>query len=92
MIPMAREQRVLRRNDLKQLCINNFWYNRGTNEEYAALLDKAENLTNVSTADILEIAYNILSHSKTEHTLEAICFEVARACISYFYLSKEEVG
>lgn len=83
------EKRVMSPDRLRALCIERNWYTRGNNEEYSRLLDRvtdccgcAENLT---TDKLVEIAIDIYDHSEiTYYTIEAILFELSRACYSYF--------
>lgn len=72
---------------LRQLCINNNWYTAGDNDEYEHLLfDLAANKENLSTADIIEIAADIMEHSNLsdDWALEDIAFEVARIATTHF--------
>lgn len=73
---------------LRQLCINMNWYTLGNNDEYGhLLLDLAENKENLSTADIIEIAEDILIHSELEpleENIYSIAYEVARKSYTFF--------
>lgn len=79
-----RETRRLYRDDLRRLCIENNWYTRGANVEYEKMLTFADNCQNITTADIVKIATDIISHSNTEHSASSICFEIAKVCNSFF--------
>lgn len=79
-----KETRKLYRDDLRRLCIKNNWYTRGTCEEYEKMLTFADACDNVTTADIVKIATDIICHSDTEHPATSICFEIARTCNSFF--------
>lgn len=82
-----KEIRRIRASDLRRLCIERDWYTAGTNDEYSHLLvDLADSKENVSTADIIEIAADIMAHSHLDEdcTIEDVAFEVARiACVSF---------
>ncbi len=73
--------------DLRQLCIEKNWYTAGDNEEYGHLLfDLAEHKKNLTTADVIEIAEDIMQHSKMDSdcTVEDVAFEVARIATVQF--------
>lgn len=78
------EIRKLYSGDLRQLCIKHNWYTRGKNEEYAPLLNAVDDLNNVTTDEIVNIAENILRHSITDYPLSSVCFEIAEICHSFF--------
>lgn len=83
------ETRTLNVYDLRNCCIRNNWYTRGTCKEYEALFDKLNDDTgcpvNMTTEKLVEIAEDIWEHSKiTDYTLETVLFELARTCTTYF--------
>lgn len=57
-----KEVRQLSACDLRALCISEDWYENGTNEEYANLMQMT-NKDNITTDDIVEIATDIYEHS-----------------------------
>ena len=62
-----KETRTLSAEDLRNLCIKNHWYTKGTCEEYSHLLyDLAENKEHLTTDDIIEIAEDIVAHSEID--------------------------
>ncbi len=70
--------------DLRQLCVEKDWYTAGDNDEYKHLLfDLASDKENITTADIIEIAEDIMEHSEMEPdcTIEGIALEVARIAV-----------
>ena len=82
-----KEIRKIRASALRQLCIDRDWYTTGDNDEYGHLLyDLADNKENLSTADIIEIATDIMEHSdlSADYTVESIAFEVARIADVFF--------
>jgi len=84
---MYKEVRTLSAENLRNLCIKQHWYTRGTNSEYDNLLfDLAADKENLTTADIIAIAEDISAHSNLldGQTIECIAFEVNRACIVFF--------
>jgi len=82
------ERRTLSNEDLRKLCTQNNWYTCGNNEEYGKMLRLANECKNVDAEVILTIAENILRHSDTEYPLESICFEIGRACNSFFSIER----
>ncbi len=82
-----KEIRKISARTLRQLCVDNDWYIMGDNDEYEHLLfDLAEHKENLSTADIIEIAADIMEHSElsSDCTIENIAFEVARIATTHF--------
>ena len=82
-----KEIRKIHASTLRQLCINQNWYTAGDNDEYGHLLfDLAQNKENLSTADIIEIAADIMAHSELDEDcrIESIAFEVARIADVFF--------
>ena len=82
-----KEVRKISAQALRQLCVDNNWYTAGDNDEYEhLLLDLAANKENLNTADIIEIAADIMEHSNLSDdcTIENIAFEVARIATTHF--------
>ena len=82
-----KEIRKIRASALRQLCIDRDWYTAGDNDEYGHLLfDLAGHKENLSTADIMSIAADIMEHSKlsSDYTIESVAFEVARIADVFF--------
>ena len=82
-----KEIRKIHASALRQLCIDHDWYTAGDNEEYGHLLfNLAGDKENLSTADIIEIAADIMAHSDLDDdcTIEEIAFEVARIANVFF--------
>lgn len=82
-----KEIRKISAGALRLLCLNNYWYTAGDNDEYGHLLfDLAANKENLSTADIIKIAEDIMEHSDLSDgcTIEGIAFEVARIATTHF--------
>lgn len=59
---MYREKRVLTAEDVREVCIQEEWYTRGTIEEYDALLNSIPD-ENLTTKEIVRIAEDIIVHS-----------------------------
>lgn len=82
------ETRHLFPDKLRALCVKNDWYTLGDNEEYSALMyslsDEEGFPVDATTEKLVEIAADILEHSDTDYTMDAVLFELARICISYF--------
>ncbi len=82
-----KEIRKIYARELRQLCVEKEWYTAGDNDEYGHLLfDLAEHKENLTTADIIAIAKDIMEHSEIEpdRTIEDVAFEVARiATVSF---------
>ena len=82
-----KEIRTLTAYSLRALCIRQNWYTAGDNDEYSHLLyDLAGNKENLSTADIIEIAADIMEHSELDAdcTIESVAFEVAQIANVFF--------
>lgn len=82
-----KETRRITARALRQLCIDNDWYTAGDNDEYGHLLyDLANDKENLTTADIIAIATDIMEHSDMEEdcTIESVAFEVARIANVFF--------
>lgn len=80
------EVRRLTSMDLRSLCIMNDWYTHGTVKEYSNLLSNVDNLKNVTTDDIVEIAQDIVDHSDVHMDMgfTDIMFAIAEKCTTYF--------
>ena len=62
---MIKEDRIITRKNLKQLCVDFDLYTLGTSEEYEEMLKSAVFEGHLTTERIVEIAKNILEHSET---------------------------
>lgn len=80
------EVRTITALSLRQLCIDKDWYKSGNNEEYKHLLfDLAEDKSNLTTDDIIEIAKDIVEHSEMpENAIEYVAFTITKKCDTYF--------
>lgn len=63
---MIKEDRIITRKNLKQLCVDFDLYTLGTSEEYEEMLKSAVFEGHLTTERIVEIAKNILEHSETD--------------------------
>lgn len=82
-----KETRRITASSLRALCIRQNWYTDGDNDEYRHLLyDLAANKENLSTADIIEIAADIMEHSdmSPDYDIESVAFEVASIANVFF--------
>lgn len=82
-----KEIRRISASNLRALCVRQDWYTAGDNDEYGHLLyDLAQNKENLSTADVMEIAADIMDHSELDddRTIESVAFEVARIAFVFF--------
>lgn len=82
---MIKEERIITRNNLKQLCIDFDLYTLGTSGEHEEMLKSAVFEGHLTTEKIVEIAKNILKHSKTDIELGSLCAEINRATYTFFY-------
>lgn len=92
-----KEIRKISASSLRALCVCQDWYTAEDNDEYGHLLyDLAQNKENLSTADIMEIAADIMEHSELDDdcTIESVAFEVARIADVFFQgsLSRNGLG
>lgn len=84
-----KELRLLAPGKLRQLCIAENWYTKGTNQEYEHLLYDLTHRgrENMTTEDIQAVAQDIMDHtdpSAGDYDLCAIAFNVAGICVSMF--------
>lgn len=80
-----REVRRIYSEELRELCIKNRWYTKGTAAEYAHLLNElAHEKENITTDDIVEIAQDVVEHSDTDQEFTSICFDIARIAVTFF--------
>lgn len=82
-----KETRRISASNLRALCVQQDWYTGGTVEEYEhLLLDLADNKENITTADIVEIAYDIINHSNniTEDEVTSVMFAVGEIANTFF--------
>lgn len=85
---MIKENRIINRKNLKQLCIDFDLYTLGTSEEYEEMLKSAVFEEHLTTERIVEIAKNILEHSETDIELGSLCAEINRAAYTFFIEEK----
>lgn len=80
------ETRRLFHEDLRNLCILHNWYTMGDNQEYSHMFELTDK-ENLTTADLVEIAADIIDHSEPDESLTIVyvCFELARTAISLFF-------
>lgn len=80
-----KEIRKLSATALRGLCIEENWYTCGTCKEYDNLLSMTEK-ENITTDDIVEIATDIMEHSKicSDMTFTDIMWLIAERCNTYF--------
>ena len=83
-LPRFKEVRTVSWDEVRSLCIAKGWYTRGNNEQYSALAGYIFDLEEVTTEDLVYIASDILEHSNTDYDLEAILWELNRACNTCF--------
>ena len=94
----ATEKRVMDSDDIRKLCIENEWYTCGSNEDYSDLLNFIDNLENVTTQNIFEVAINIYEHSDLDEwfdnnediidEIKHIMFLIERNCCHTFFTLK----
>ena len=80
----CKERRVLYASDLRELCIKNRWYTRGTNEDYNNLFDSIRK-KEITSDMIADIAFDIFQHSNLqEESFSFVMFEIGRICTTLF--------
>lgn len=80
----CKERRVLYASDLRELCIKNRWYTKGTNEDYNNLFDSIRK-KEITSDMIIDIAFDIFQHSNLqEESFSYIMFEVGKTCTTLF--------
>lgn len=88
------ETRILGHERLRRLCVDFEWCNSVDADTYNDLLTFADK-KNITTDDIVYIAEKIdeyTSENDYNGNITAICFEVARGCLSLFSGQGEEQG
>lgn len=60
-----KEVKKIDTDKLRNICIKNNWYTRGTNREYSNMFKMCEK-DNISTNDLYEIAKDIYEHTSVE--------------------------
>lgn len=82
-IPMAK---------LRQYCIDNYYYDEGTNEEYDKMLRNAQ--LHCTPGRLYDIAYDICKHSseleETKEYIQTIMSDLARLSYSTFHIFENE--
>ena len=85
------EKRTITAHDLRALCIEQNWYTRGDNADYAKILHFADS-SEMTVSNIAFIAEDIIEHtperafeglSPTE-ALTAVMFDIAEKCHTTF--------
>lgn len=89
---MIKEDRIITRKNLKQLCVDFDLYTLGTSEEYEEMLKSAVFEGHLTTERIVEIAKNILEHSETDIELGSLCAEINRAAYTFFIEEEKEIA
>lgn len=87
------EKRTLSMYRLRNLCVRNNWYTRGTNEDYDRLLSSVHNdkyeAVEMTTEKLAELAEDIMRHSDMSADYDICCvmFELAEACVTCFEMN-----
>lgn len=89
---MIKEDRIITRKNLKQLCVDFDLYTLGTSEEYEEMLKSAVFEGHLTTERIVERAKNILEHSETDIELGSLCAEINRAAYTFFIEEEKEIA
>ena len=83
-----KETRGLYYGDVMGYCIENNLYSRGTNEDYAKMLDYIQGLKNVTGKALYKIAKDIKEHSDTHYEITDLMFDLAKKCNSFFEMNE----
>lgn len=84
------EKRVIGMDALRHFCYNYNLYTRGNNGDFSHMLLTASGIDNLTTEDILDIASDILYHSDTSLTIDAIMFYLINEYSITYILEEEE--
>lgn len=82
---MYKEIRKVYEEKLRQLAIENGWFNEADNEEYSAWLDYSHK-DNITTEDLEEMAQMVFEHTDEEtmreyqYVFEPVMFAIANTC------------
>ena len=88
------ERRYISPEDLRRLCIEENWYTKGDNDEYAHLLSlcrRGGEYAELTTLKIARIAADIQSHSEVDQGdeyLMNIMYCIAKASTTYFEIEE----
>lgn len=75
--------RLLRKEKLRGLCAERGWYTNGSYAEYTHMLNMADK-DGITSDDIVEIALDIIAHSKLESDdLLIVCDDILGRTISF---------
>ena len=86
-----KETRFLFADDVRTMCIRNNWYTRGTNTEYAHMLDTIRNRKKITTHFLYEVACDVFCHSVMDadysinENIENIMFTLMNDCVKTCY-------
>lgn len=82
--PRQKRVRRITADSLRALCVQNNWYDMGTNQEYHHLLtDLSSSKENLTMEDVNIIAEDIQKHTDEVWDINDIAFEVAAKCHSF---------
>ena len=79
-----REVKKIHAEKIRSLCIRHDWFNCGTNDEYAALLQYGFSGQEITTDELVEMAEMILEYSDTDYNITSIMYELNKICDTYF--------
>ncbi|MPM03139.1 hypothetical protein SDC9_49399 [bioreactor metagenome] len=83
------EVRKMSFDSLRGLCIRKNWFTNGTNKDYEAMLNQADDAENITTDIIVEIASQIIENSDmskdfiSDEIFESVCFELFDICNTF---------
>lgn len=87
-----KECRTISMTKLRQYCINNNYYDEGTNEEYDKMLKNAQ--IHCTPERLYDIACDICKHSselkEARGFIQAVMFDLVELSYSTFYIFEDE--
>lgn len=81
-----KETRKMLAYDLQRLCIEKDWYTLGDNVQYEKLLSRVDSIKNLTTADVISIAMDIIHNSENmniDDDIDSVCFELFEICHTF---------
>lgn len=87
-------------DDVREVCIQNEYYTRGTVEEYSAMFDMIRSFSTIDDTQLFLIAQDIYNHSNIERimneggvdecgVMESILFNLTEATHTFYTVAEE---
>lgn len=87
------EKQFLHCDNVRRVCIENNWYNKGTNDEYNNMFDMVralKDLSIITADDLYPIAADICKHSDIEYDVTNVMYVLAKKIVRTYAFDCEE--